>query len=250
MYNSRYSKFLTIALIIVIIIIVGLLIFWGVDSLTKYNVNSDAEQGIEAFKNKVQSNSTPTLVLPNSNKNNSLNLNSVIVDPYANLVVPEENLVGNGGNSNSGSSGGNSSNGSSVTNGNLYKGFPMVGYIEIPKTDIELPVLKEATIKAMEASVCILTGPGLNQPGVTVISGHNYRNGLFFSDNAKLAVGDKIYVTDETGQTITYVIYKKYQTTPEDASYATVDTEGKREVVLTTCTDDSKNRIIICAEEI
>ena len=93
-------------------------------------------------------------------------------------------------------------------------------------------------MKAMEKSVCVLTGVGLNKPGVTVIAGHNYRNGLFFSDNAKLSEGDKIYIADNNGQTITYAIYKKYQTTPEDASFSTVDTNGKREIVLTTCTDD------------
>ena len=126
----------------------------------------------------------------------------------------------------------------------------MVGYIEIPKTDIKYPVLKDATKEAMEKSVCVLLGNGLNKAGVTVISGHNYRNGLFFSNNAKLSTGDKIYITDNSGQTVTYEIYKKYQTTPEDASYATVDTQGKKEIVLTTCTDDSKNRIIVCAREV
>lgn len=254
MYNSRYSKFLTITLIIVIILILGLLIFWGVDTLTKYNVNSDAEQGIEAFKNQIHSgnlNTNTSLNLPSANTtttnsiaNTIITQNTVIVDPYANLVVPEENPTVNNQNTvNNGSS--NNSAGE-----NLYKGFPMVGYIEIPKTDIELPILKEATKTAMEASVCILTGVGLNEPGVTVISGHNYRNGLFFSNNARLSVGDKIRITDADGETITYEIYKKYQTTPEDASYSTVDTEGRKEIVLTTCTDDSKNRIIICAKEV
>ena len=240
MYNSRYSKFLTIILIIVIVIIVGLLIFWGVDTLTKYRVNSDAETGIEAFKNQVNGNTS--LNLPTTGDNTLNNSTSGgLVDPYGNLVVPDQNTISN-------NNGGNTTSGNS-TGETLYKGFPMVGYIEIPKTDLELPVLKEATMNAMETSVCILTGPGLNQVGVTVISGHNYRNGLFFSNNNKLSVGDKIYITDESGNRVTYTIYKKYQTTPEDASYSTVDTGGKREVVLTTCTDDSQNRIIICARE-
>lgn len=242
MYNSKYSKFLTIILIVVIIIIIGLLIFWGVDTFTKYKVNTDAESGIDAFKNQLHTNSNTSLNLPTGNNiiNNSTS-GGGLVDPYGNLVVPDQNSISNntGNNSNSGG-----------TDETLYKGFPMVGYIEIPKTDLKLPVLKEATMNAMETSVCILTGPGLNQPGVTVISGHNYRNGLFFSNNAKLSVGDKVYITDNSGNKVTYNIYKKYQTTPEDASYSTVDTGGKREIVLTTCTDDSKNRIIICAREV
>lgn len=244
MYNSKYSKFLTIALIIIIILIVGLLIFWGVDTLVKYNVNNESEDGIAAFKNQTQSGGSVNLILPTGNTTNNSIANNIITDPYANLVIPDvNNGQDNGGSSSSGTSTGQ--------NGEvLYKGFPMMGYIEIPKTDIKYPILKDATKEAMEKSVCILTGVGLNQPGVTVISGHNYRNGLFFSNNAKLATGDKINITDNSGKTIVYEIYKKYQTTPEDASFTTVDTEGKREIVLTTCTDDSKNRIIICAREV
>lgn len=264
MYDSRYSKFLTILLIVVIVIIVGLLIFWGVDSITKYNVNNDAQAGIDAFKNQIQNgnidNTVPDSDLPDGNNinnnvveipNNNIGNNVVIVDPYQNLVTPDNNNNnndGNNGNSNNGN-GGSSSDGVS-SDGTMYKGFKMVGYIEIPKTDVELPILEEATKTAMETSVCVLTGVGLNKPGVTVISGHNYRNGLFFSNNSKLSVGDKIYITDKDGDTVTYEIYKKYQTTPEDASYTTVDTNGKKEIVLTTCTDDSSHRIIICAREV
>lgn len=240
MYNSRYSKFLTIALIVVIVLIIGLLIFWGVDTLVKYNVNNESEEGIAAFKNQTQSGNA-NLILPTGNTTNVIT-NTVITDPYANLVIPDENTEQNNSSASDTSKGENGEV--------LYKGFPMMGYIEITKTDIKYPILKEATKEAMEKSVCILTGPGLNKTGVTVISGHNYRNGLFFSNNAKLSTGDKIYITDNSGQTITYEIYKKYQTTPEDASFTTVDTEGKREIVLTTCTDDSKNRIIICAREV
>ena len=73
MYNSKYSKFLTIILIVVIIIIIGLLIFWGVDTFTKYKVNSDAESGIGAFKNQLHTNSNTSLNLPTGNNtiNNS-----------------------------------------------------------------------------------------------------------------------------------------------------------------------------------
>ena len=244
MYNSRYSKFLTIILIVVIVIIIGLLIFWGVDTLVKYKTNSDAESGIDAFKNQIHSNNSgnTTLNLPTGGNSLSNTTGGGLVNPYDNSLISSENIISNNN--------GNTSNSGGEDNETLYKGFPMVGYIEIPKTDLELPVLKEATMNAMETSVCILTGSGLNQPGVTVISGHNYRNGLFFSNNAKLAVGDKIYITDNSGNRVTYSIYKKYQTTPEDASFSTVDTGGKREIVLTTCTDDSQNRIIICAREV
>lgn len=88
---------------------------------------------------------------------------------------------------------------------------------------------------------------GLNEPGNTVIIGHNYRNGIFFSNNKKLSEGDKIYITDEDGERVEYKIYYMTTTTPEDASYINKDTGGKREVTLVTCTDDVKARLVIYA---
>ena len=89
----------------------------------------------------------------------------------------------------------------------------------------------------------------MNKVGNTTITGHNYRNGKFFSNNKNLAVGDVIYITDATGKKITYVIYNVFETEPSDSSYMTRETNGKREISLTTSTDDYKNRLIVVARE-
>ena len=120
--------------------------------------------------------------------------------------------------------------------------------MEIPATNFKYPVLEKVTKKSIETAVAFLYGSGLNQPGNTVIIGHNYRNGLFFSNNKKLNIGDKIYITDNDGKKLTYTIYNKFETTPEDTSFYQRDTGGKAEVTLSTCTDDSKARLIICAK--
>lgn len=86
--------------------------------------------------------------------------------------------------------------------------------------------------------------------GNTVLVAHNYRNGTFFSNNNKLAVGDKIYITDSTGEKIEYTIYNKYLTSDKDFSYATRNTEGKREISLSTCTNNSSQRLVIWAKEV
>ena len=127
----------------------------------------------------------------------------------------------------------------------------MVGKIEIPKIKLNCPVLEKATDSAIEVAVAVLNGPGINQVGNTVIIGHNYRNGTFFSNNKKLELGDKIYLTDLSGKKVTYTITKKYITNSEDADYMVRDTKGKREISLSTCTDDvnSKKRLVIWAEE-
>ena len=125
----------------------------------------------------------------------------------------------------------------------------MIGYIELEKTNIEYPILLDVSPGALETSVGVMypSNPTLNQPGNVVIIGHNYRNGLFFSNNKKLSIGDKIYVTDNDGNKIEYTIYNKFETTPEDTSFYQRDTAGKPELTLSTCTDDSKARLIIFA---
>lgn len=132
-----------------------------------------------------------------------------------------------------------------------FQGFVMIGYIKIPETGIELPILDEVTPDSLNTSVAALypSNPQdkLNQPGNVVIIGHNYRNGKFFSNNEKLSVGDKIYIKDINGTQLEYTIYEKFETTPQDTSFYTRDTNGAIEVTLSTCTDDSSARIIILA---
>ena len=128
-----------------------------------------------------------------------------------------------------------------------YNGYKVLGKIKIPKTGIEELVLEKVTTKSIESAVAVLYGPGLNKPGNTVIVGHNYRNGTLFSNNKLLSVGDKIYITDEGGTQVIYTITKKYITPAQDFEYASRDTEGRREISLSTCTEDSNSRLIIWA---
>ena len=137
-----------------------------------------------------------------------------------------------------------------------YKGYNVAGKIEMPTVRLQYPILGDKVngswqvtdANAIEVSVAIQYGVGLNQVGNTVIVGHNYRNGLFFSNNKKLSNGDSVYITDNSGNKVKYIIYNKYETTPEDTDYMLRDTAGKREVSLSTCTDDSSKRLIIWAK--
>ncbi len=99
-------------------------------------------------------------------------------------------------------------------------------------------------------AVGFIYGPGLNEVGNNVIIGHNFRDGRFFSNNDKLSIGDKIYITDLSNRRLEYKITKKYITDANDFSYAVRDTKGKREISLSTCTDDVSGRLVIWAEEI
>lgn len=230
MLNSKYSKVLTIILILAIVVIVGLLIFVGIDWYKAYTVGKDTQNSLDQFNSYIENNQNND---NNANFENNIDNNNIIEEPNNNNIIEEPS--DNNNNSNS--------------EGLTYKGFKVAGVIEIPKTKVKYNVLDDPSAKAMEVGITIIYGPGLNQTGNTVLAGHNYRNGTFFSNNNKLSSGDKIYITDLSGKKVTYTIYKKYKTDPNDFSYATRNTNGKREISLTTCTDDSSARIIIWAKE-
>ena len=102
----------------------------------------------------------------------------------------------------------------------------------------------------MKISVNKLWGPKPNEVGNFCIAGHNYRNSKFFSKVPTLVVGDTITLEDNSGRTLTYVVYDKYTVEPEDRSCTSQLTNGKKEVTLITCTDDSKQRVIVKTREV
>ena len=130
-----------------------------------------------------------------------------------------------------------------------YRGYTMVGTMQIPKTKIKVPIVDKVTPNSIAAAVGVLYGPGPNKKGNTVYAAHNYRNGTFFSNNKLLDIGDKIYITDEDGVKLEYTINNVYETDANDFSYATRNTNGKREISLSTCTTDPSVRLVIWAVE-
>lgn len=231
MFNSKYNKLLTGLLVVAIVAILGILIYVGIDWYKAYTTGGDINDGVDQFDGYV--NNTIANKPSNNEENNVVN-----------LINPDINVNNTVTNTNNGGSNG----GGTTSSKPKYKGFNMIGKIEIPKTKLNCPVLETATDSAIEVAVTVISGPGINEVGNTVIIGHNYRNGTFFSNNKKLELGDKIYLTDLSGRKVTYTITKKYNTSTEDADYMIRDTKGKREISLSTCTDDSKQRLIIWAE--
>lgn len=129
-----------------------------------------------------------------------------------------------------------------------YKEFTVVGTIQIPDIDLKYPILQENSTEALETSVVLMyTAQGLNNVGNSVITGHNYRNGTMFSNLNKLKNGDYIYITDNTGRNIKYKIYNIYEETENNNTYITRNTEGKKEITLSTYNDKNKAKIIIFA---
>lgn len=218
MLDGKYTKLLTVVLVIVVIGILILLGFLGYDVYKKFSTDREVSSMLNEY-NKVV------------NENNNENTENIEVDiPLLNEDIIESNT---------------SSGNKTVT----YKGYEMVGKIEIPTISLEYPILNKATGTSIELAVAVQYGPGPNKVGNTVIVGHNYRNGAFFGNNDRLQIGDKIYITDNSGTKIKYNIYNIYETSPEDSDFYIRDTAGKREISLSTCTDNSKARLIIWAVE-
>ncbi len=226
MRNSKYGKFLTVLLIIAIIAIVGLLIFFGIDMYQKYYLDSQAEKVLEQFEGSLVTGNEEE-----NNNNNNTNTQNTTDNPFSELE--DVNFAGGG----------------SSSNVVMYEDYIVLGRIEIPKTGRDYPILHKVTTRSLEIAVATIYSPGINEVGNTVIMGHNYRNGTLFSNNKMLELGDKIYITDNTGRRISYTIYNKYETDENDASYMTRDTQGKREISLSTCTDEGNKRLIIWARE-
>lgn len=221
MKKSGYDIFLTVLLVILTIGIVGTAGFLIYKYYEKYKINSDSNEFIE---------NTFDEELAKRNPNDD------------DLYTPEEEKQAESEQGNQGVRG--------IADESLtYKGYAVAGKIEMPTLNLQYPVLDQMTdANAIEVSVAIQYGVGLNKPGNTVIIGHNYRNGLFFGSNKNLNIGDTIYITDwETGNRLPYRIYSKYTTEESDTTFYQRDTAGNKEVSLVTCQANNSYRLVVLA---
>ena len=225
MFESKYSKVLTIILVIVIVAIVILLGFLAYDYINKFSSTKQASDFVEDYQGNITTSEE-------DNTNNS----------QENVALDSTNEVPITDSSTSGSTG-----------KKKYKGYTVVGTMKIPAINLEYPIFEEITTKALETGLIALypNGDNINQVGNTVIIGHNYRNGMFFSNLKKLSNGAKIYIKDFRGTTLTYEVYNKLEAAATDTSFYTRDTNGLAEITLSTCTDASNDqRTILFAKQI
>lgn len=221
MEKNKYSKALTIALIVIIVGILATVAYIGYTVLSEKNTKKNYTDAANEFESVVLSNGDT------KTKGGNSTLNAI------------------------------SANNSGTREKKYLEGYEIIGTIEIPKVEFKCVILNETTKRALEIAVAkIYTTAGLNQPGNTVIYGHNYRNSLFFSRNDELNKGDTIYITDQEGNKLTYEIFDIFETTSTDTSFyarSASDTEGKAEVTLSTCTDNASTtdkRLIVIGREI
>ena len=228
MFNSKFNNVLTVILVIAIILIIGLICFLGYSLYNKYYINKKSQEAMDLFDQQISENKPE--------------------EPDTNETVDGNVVIGDVTDGNSIYS--DQSSGGSNSNPVKLGGYDVIGKISIPKIDIEYPILNKSTPSSLKLAITYLSGPGINKAGNTVLQGHNYKNGLFFSNLSKLSKGDAIYITDSTGTKIKYEVYDNTTKRGDDASFYNRDTGGLREINLSTCTKDVTMRTVIFAREV
>lgn len=134
--------------------------------------------------------------------------------------------------------------------------YTTIASINIPKINVNYPILEGETGSLEETESIIKIAPAKfwganpNKAGNFCIVGHNYLNSKFFSKVPTLENGDIIEITDENKKTLSYSVYTKYEVLPEDVSCLDQETNGRKEITLITCTNDSQKRVIVKARAI
>lgn len=130
-----------------------------------------------------------------------------------------------------------------------YKGYDIVGIIEIPKINIEYPIINQTSDETMALSITKFLGNNVNDIGNFTMAGHNYFDGTMFSNTNKLNIEDTIKMTDLDGKTIEYKVFDKYIIDPNDVKCVQSVKENTREITLITCINGRNNRLVVKARE-
>ena len=128
--------------------------------------------------------------------------------------------------------------------------YSTIAIVNIPKINVNYPVLSQASDELLKIAPNKFWGPNPNEVGNFCIVAHNYRSTKFFSKVPTLENGDIVELTDLSGRTLKYSVYDKYNVDPEDVACTSQLTNGKKEVTLITCTNDSKQRVIVKCTEV
>lgn len=235
--ENKYGNLLSIMLIVAIVIVVVILGFFGYKVYNSNKTNKKAEDVVSQFDKNTDNTNNEDKDSSNNNSSEADGNNSSLQDILDNL-----------GNDNS-----NSIYQQPGNKDTYYEGYKVIGTISIPSIDVEYPILEENTSATLKIAIVAVypqdPANAVNKPGNLVLWGHNYKNGTFFSDIGKLTTGAKIYIKDTSGTKLEYQVYNSYETTDSDMTYATRETNGAREITLSTCSNESGKRIIVYAKQ-
>ena len=117
-------------------------------------------------------------------------------------------------------------------------GCPYIGYLTIPKADLEISVADTWDDEILKSSLCRYYGSSITDD--LVIAGHNYSGS--FGKLKDLATGDEVWFTDMNGQVIVYEVSEIEVLEGTDIEKMT---QSGFDLTLYTCTFGGKDRLTI-----
>ena len=144
--KSKYGIFLNILLTILLILAIGIIGYIAYEHISHYILTKEAEEAALLFESQFEG------IKEEENKNQ----NAIIVDIANNEVTNNEQVQNQINNT-------STPNTIIDTNSATYKGYKVVGSIQIPKTNIKYPVVDTIEPYAIAVAVTAIYGPGLNE---------------------------------------------------------------------------------------
>lgn len=215
---------------IIICIIFGMLIWLCIEIYTEVKIKKKITaqyeiQNLSMQNSNIQNDSMQNVSTQNSSTQNNVEKETNEITQQTTKQYPKEQVI------------------------DKYKGYTVAAKLEIPKIQLETYVLQNYSIEALNISVTKFWGANPNEIGNFCVAGHNFKNRNMFRNLKNLQTGDILFISDNKIGRIEYEIYDIYKVKPDDISCLTQETGGRREVTLITCTNDSKQRIIVKAKE-
>lgn len=133
---------------------------------------------------------------------------------------------------------------------NTGEAYQIIAALSIPSLNIEYPILSSTSDSLLKISLTRYWGSNPNEVGNMVVLGHNYQTDKFFSKLPNIQIGEIIKITDLSGKTLEYEVYKTDIIDPYDNSCTSQKTNGNTEITLITCYNNDESRFIAKARAI
>lgn len=122
-------------------------------------------------------------------------------------------------------------------------GYGYIGYLNIPKLDLELPIMSQWDYDRLKIAPCRFTG-SVKTDDLT-IAAHNYAS--HFGSLKNLSVGDSVTFTDMDGIQHNYQVVRLEELAPTAVERVT---SGISDLILFTCTYGGQSRVTVYCDRV
>lgn len=122
-------------------------------------------------------------------------------------------------------------------------GYGYIGYLNIPKLDLELPIMSQWDYDRLKIAPCRFTG-SVKTDDLT-IAAHNYAS--HFGSLKNLSIGDSVTFTDMDGIQHNYQVVRLEELAPTAVERVTY---GISDLILFTCTYGGQSRVTVYCDRV